>query len=316
MFDEKVQEIVEALRRSSNWTDRFQYSLLCLWQFQLLENTVDAVQCQMSCLASRNGLEFAIVTKGPPQHILMGSRNDTLCILQGLSAYLESLLEHSPDEKYLFPGRAHGDVEHDAVDTFCGFATRMYEVVKTYVGPCGVKQPWMVPEVFGSIHSMYEGRFRYSDTIVRSGWKTSTVSRTSAPRATRELLASKTQLYQQDVRVGSVLCIGGPVKYTLKDGVCISDDWLFKNVIPRIRKRFDNDVALCRILALPLFYACLDDNISVPEAIRLRVKTAYRSLGYGQKQPVAKVPFNVHRCSELTSDLDLFESPIPLAEYF
>ena len=81
------------------------------------------------------------------------------------------------------------------------------------------------------------------------------------------------QLYE-DAKVAGVLCIGGPVKYALKQGIEIGDAWLFENVIPCIRQRFTRDAKLCRVLARSLLYACLKDDIMVPDGIRNRIKAA------------------------------------------
>ena len=95
------------------------------------------------------------------------------------------------------------------------------------------------------------------------------------------------QLYQ-DAKVAAILCVGGPVKYGFEEGVDgITDEWLFQNVVPNIRRRFPNDRNLCVVLAKALLYICLkhqsedDDDtvIPVPEHIREKIRAAYNMLG-------------------------------------
>ncbi len=58
------------------------------------------------------------------------------------------------------------------------------------------------------------------------------------------------ELYE-DAKVATALCVGGPVKYALKDGIDIGNEWLFENVLPNICKKIRNDTRLCCVLALP-----------------------------------------------------------------
>jgi hypothetical protein len=101
-----------------------------------------------------------------------------------------------------------------------------------------------------------------------------------------------------DAKVTAALCAGGPVKYALKDGIDIGSEWLFENVLPNIRNKFRNDTKLCCVLALPLLYACMKDDIMIPEGIRIRVKDAYSNLGFDEDQPVKKIPLHVYRIED------------------
>jgi len=80
------------------------------------------------------------------------------------------------------------------------------------------------------------------------------------------------------------------VKYRLKDGVEIPSEWLYEHVIPSIRARFGNDSRLCHLMALTLLFACLRDDVLVPN----RVRTAYNELGLDVQQPVETVGICVY----------------------
>jgi hypothetical protein len=58
-----------------------------------------------------------------------------------------------------------------------------------------------------------------------------------------------------DVSTASSLCLGGAIKYKLKDTIAsqITTDWLAENVVPNIAKRFTEDRML---------FAALNDDIS------------------------------------------------------
>jgi hypothetical protein len=91
------------------------------------------------------------------------------------------------------------------------------------------------------------------------------------------------------------------VKYALKDGITgVTQQWLFQNVVPHIRRRYRNDTTLCNVLALPLLYACLGDNekIAIPDELRNRVCAAYNALGNEEEQPVKKVPLCIYQVND------------------
>ena len=79
-----------------------------------------------------------------------------------------------------------------------------------------------------------------------------------------------------DAKVAGILCVGGPCAYRLRDGVDLSNEWLFEHVVPNIRRRFPADDALCRCLALALLHAALDDDLSdgIPMDVCMPVQNA------------------------------------------
>ena len=46
-----------------------------------------------------------------------------------------------------------------------------------------------------------------------------------------------------DEKVAGALAVGGPVKYTLKEGCGIYDDWIQEHVVPNIYRFFEERVA-------------------------------------------------------------------------
>ena len=87
------------------------------------------------------------------------------------------------------------------------------------------------------------------------------------------------------------------VRYKLKDGLEVTDAWLFEHVVPHIRARYSRDNRLCRVLGLSLLYICLSSNkhVVIPEALSNRVKGAYAALGLDEDQPVEKGELHVYR---------------------
>jgi len=95
-----------------------------------------------------------------------------------------------------------------------------------------------------------------------------------------------------------MMCVGGPCAYRLKEGVPVTDDWLFEYVIPNIRKRFEHDTRLCRVLGNALLYSIFKDELAdkLPVALVARVKTAYALLENNpvEGNPVKKVPLHIY----------------------
>ena len=48
----------------------------------------------------------------------------------------------------------------------------------------------------------------------------------------------------QDAKVAAVLCVGGPIKYELRVGSGLHDDWILQNVVPRTSQLYPRNVAL------------------------------------------------------------------------
>jgi hypothetical protein len=80
-----------------------------------------------------------------------------------------------------------------------------------------------------------------------------------------------------DAKVASILCVGGPCKYVLRDNCGISDLWLTTHVVPALASRscISNKVSL--VLAKPVLWACFDERLQsfVPEIIKDRVRREY-----------------------------------------
>ena len=128
-----------------------------------------------------------------------------------------------------------------------------------------------------------------------------------------------------DAKVAAALCIGGPIKYKLWENSNISKQWLYDNVVPRLKDFYeDASCHVAEVLALPLLYACMDDTLQarVPQAIRDRVRAGYaeiRTLEEGVN-PVMKVPLTVYQINgqlfidELQGNVDHGAQPVAGAQ--
>ena len=80
-----------------------------------------------------------------------------------------------------------------------------------------------------------------------------------------------------DAKVASKLCIGGPCKCAVKAGAGVSDAFILQHVVPAIRSRCSDDLALVLGKAV-LWLACSDGKDYLPPAILNRINNAYSAI--------------------------------------
>ena len=214
-----------------------------------------------------------------------------------MSTYLESYLEKNPTSKYLFTPDEDDEAPKRLKNTF---ASRLRTVVWKKKEFKDLADELCDDENRGvGTHSgrKYPAEFatncgcNYNEVEIRGRWKGQKGGRVVFRYINIQ------QLYE-DAKVAATICIGGPVKYVIKDGITgLTREWLFEHVVPAIRRRFPNDSRLCTVLALALLYICLGDNevVFVPPEVKSRVRAAYAQLGLEEAQPIKKVPLHVYR---------------------
>ena len=217
-----------------------------------------------------------------------------------ISIYLESFLEQHPSSKYLF-------TKDDDVKAPNCLKTRYSGHIRDNV--------WRKPEFMELAPK--------ASPVDKNGWPTD-IGTHSCRKCPAEYAANngasiveveirgrwkgqkggrvvfryiKIQQAFEDARVAALLCRGGPIRYKVKDGIELTDAWLFEHVVPHIRRRYPVDDRLCRVLGYALLYICLSSNekVVIPAALCNRVKAAYAELGLDEDQPVEKVALHVYR---------------------
>ena len=282
---------------------------LGLWQYHLVGRIDDAANFEMSHPGGHDTYDFALKTKVSwsknvtderrcPDQILLGSGDDTYCVLIALGLHLESFLELHPETKYLFTEKDGKNAPKNLKAKYrrtLGKAAWSKDEFKDLSegedGDIGTHSKRKLPATYAVACGC-----TWEEVEIRGRWKGGKGS-----RVINRYIDVK-QLYH-DAKVAATLCVGGAVKYVLIEG--ISDEWLYENVVPSIRRRFPNDRKLCVLLAKALLYICLksvDESdttaIPVPSHIRDRVIVAYNSLGLEDDQPVKKVPLHIYRVNE------------------
>ena len=215
-----------------------------------------------------------------------------------MSIHLETFLAAHPTSKYLFTSDSSAEAPDRLKNTY---SSQLRNVVWTTEEFLDLSRGTSLSSTGVGTHSGRKGPAEYASQCGR-GWNEVEIrGRWKGAKGGRVVFRyiSIQQLFE-DAKVAATLCLGGAVKYVVKNGLSITDAWLFEHVVPNIYRRYPNDIRLCRVLGLSLLYICLsdDDAVYVPDNLRERVRLAYTALGLNEAQPIEKVPLHVYRNNE------------------
>ena len=310
----EMEKEIEIMRGRDNWEDRIKFVAMAVWQFNFIARIDDTCHHELFDVKGHKTFTFALQSKVRwsknvvderkcPDQIILGANDPLWCLILLLGVYLETYLESHPDPKYLFTEKLNNV---DGVDMAPdNLKNKWRSHLKKFVWntsdfkdvDCGEDED----EGGVGTHSRrkfaadYAANCGQSDMAVeiRGRWKR------KGNRIVFQYIGLKKSF--EDAAVCAALCIGGPIKYELKQGLesLITPDWIFANVIPNIREKF-SDTTLCTVLGKAVLYACMseEDRILVPDNLKQRVRTAYNQLNLEETQPVKKVPLHVHRLND------------------
>jgi hypothetical protein len=125
-----------------------------------------------------------------------------------------------------------------------------------------------------------------------------------------------------DARVAAALCVGGPIKYKLKEDSGVTDEFLAEHVVPGIASFFGADSSVTKVLGKALLWSCLQDlddeqrkqkGLFLNGAIVERVKQEYAAIrrlpeGVNPVEKVRQLVRDCH-CGQLSSHTRPGSSP-------
>ena len=223
----------------------------------------------------------------PPQ-LIMGANDIQFCVLLGLAVYLESWFRYGSGltANYLYteavddnaPKRLNNKYRDKVNKTFLD--PRCRQVSTRYGGKLGTHSV----RKFAPSFSKHNGITK-EEIEVRGRWRTDT-------NRVVDRYINVNQPYI-DAKVASIICIGGPVKYVLREDSGITTTWLFENVVPKIRQRLGPRIA--KVLALPLLWACLIDyNTDHATYKRIPISDPLRELVISAYEEIRRLPKDVN----------------------
>lgn len=302
--EQEFRMTITLFRAQNDWTYMWKYSTMALWQFHLIGRIDDVVHFKVDDLKSHGRFSYALQAKvrwsknvmeerSCPDQILMGAMDPMFCILSNLGLYLESYLGNYPNSTYLF---IHHGAQTGPKNLIQTYRSKLETVVlqnPAFIACSpGANRRGVGTHSYRKFPSQYaiDKGASPDDVEIRGCWK---------KRGRRVVFCyiDPGQIYS-DAKVESLLCVRGPVKYALRQGVEISDEWLFQNVVRNIRNCFSNDYNLCKMFGLAVLFAVMDESIDVPNGIREQVTLAYMALGIDEPHPVIKIPIYVYRIDD------------------
>lgn len=247
-----------------------------------------ALQCKMCW--SKNIME----ERDAPEQILFGAMNPDFCVLVALGVYMEAWMEtgNGVQSRYLFSE----EIDDNAPTRAKNLMQKIYKEATTNPNFRALKPGLLGTHSNRKFPSTFARRNGCSkeDVDCRGRWRN---KKTVVDRYI------DVTLQYSDAKVAAALCIGGAVKYKLKEAAGITEAWLLQNVVPNIERRFPaEDSHFAATLAVPILWACLQDSMETytPQRLRDRVRTAYyqvRRLGDGINA-VEKVPIVIYRVED------------------
>lgn len=229
-----------------------------------------------------------------PDQFILGSMDDDFCVLISLATYMETKLsDTSTNHRYLFC-----DGEDDMAPKRLN--QRYYRVLKSVWsnnefqelcrqtrGRVGTHSMRKFPSTWCAEHGCTPFEIE-----VRGRWK-----QASGRVVNRYINPNQLPI---DAKLAGILCVGGPVKYKLKDDSNVTDAFLATAVAPALHAFFNADESnhIPKLLSVSLLYAVHVPALAhmMSDLVRNRIRNAYNGIRgtHGPDyNPVKKVPLHI-----------------------
>ena len=271
------------------------------FQFHLIARIDDTMHVKMDNIRQSTSFSYLLQTRlnwsknvreerDAPWQLMLPSMNPIYCVYISLAIWLEVFIGKYPHAEltpYLFGFSTDTREQYGAelskamIQTILGgtIFKRTNAVVGNGVGAHGPLGTHSVRKM-ASTHSRKCGGTK-DDRDTRGRWK---------GKARVGDRYDDVELPWPDVKVASMLCIGGPCKYVVRTDCGVTDEFILRYVMPSANRRITKEVCIILGKAL-LFFIFEDEENHIPEDISTRVKTAYAGVTVDPSQnPVIRVP--------------------------
>ena len=271
------------------------------FQFHLIARIDDTMHVKMDNIRQSTSFSYLLQTRlnwsknvreerDAPWQLMLPSMNPIYCVYISMAIWLEVFIGKYPHAEltpYLFGFSTDTREQYGAelskamIQTILGgtIFKRTNALVGNGVGAHGPLGTHSVRKM-ASTHSQKCGGTK-DDRDTRGRWK---------GKARVGDRYDDVELPWPDVKVASMLCIGGPCKYVVRTDCGVTDEFILRYVMPSANRRINKEV--CIILGKALLFSIFeDDENHIPEDISTRVKTAYAGVAVDPSQnPVIRVP--------------------------
>lgn len=322
MTQEEFRALLDFFSKKGDFQHKFRYTTMIKYQYHLIARCDDLANFRIRDLCAHvdpRFSSFALQTRvhwsknvrderDCPDQIFLGSYDSDYCILLALAVYLEAWFSSgstSTETVLLF---GDGDNELIVERIKANFSAALRRYFTTYLSSPGGTSDKAQSNL--GTHSLRKYASTYArnngcsmDEIeCRGRWKRNS-------RRTVDIYIDVQQTYA-DARVQGVLAVGGPIRYSLVADCGVTKAWCDKYVVPGIQSFFGDDDGLPDVLALPLLFACLDDDLSVssvPVTLVARVRKAYEEIRTldSHINPVKRIHLHLQRVQDQLAIFDV-----------
>lgn len=321
MTQEEFRALLAFFCKKMDFQHRYRYSTMILYQYHLIARCDDLANFRVRDLRSHSDPRFSgfaletrvhwsknvLEERDCPEQIFLASYDPEYCLFLALSVYLETWFSSgttTPATTVLLFGDGDGERAVDRIKANFSTALRTYFTSELMIGADGD-----VARSDLGTHSLrkYASTFAHNngcsfDEIdCRGRWK-----RNSGRTVDRYIDVRQAFI---DAKVQGVLCVGGPIRYSLVADCGLSRVWCDENVVPGLRRFFGHSSTVPDLLALPLLFACMDDELSltVPLTLVNRVRTAYEAIRTldMHKNPVKRIHLHIQRVDDRLAIFDV-----------
>lgn len=306
---EEYFKILDLFREKDDFDHRYKCITMTLWAKHLIHRVDDT--CHFKLDAPHGGIEydFCIYTRTKwsknvknfrncPDQIMFGSKNWKDCLYVHLAVYLEAWLRMNLQTvRFLFtsdmcnvngPSRLNQNYINKVRKT--AWENAEFKALEDQVGAEDDRQGIGGHSLrkFASTDCKRKGAHR-EEVEYRGRW---IGSKNKSVCATSYI---DTDDPYTDAYVAALGCDEGAVCYEVDDGMTVTDEWLFTNVIPHIRERYTNDLRFCRVVGKAHLWACFNeearDGLCLGSTIRNRYNQDHENPD--NKNPVKKIALEI-----------------------
>lgn len=296
----EFRQTVEMLLNSHN-DSRKQYmmSAAIKMQFHLIGRIDDTCHMTWAELKRNPHFNFTLLVRmrwsknvleerDAPDQIVMGAKDPMYCVLFGLGLYGEVCSETGliqENNVFLFGHTGDANRNKAFISSTLNAVWGMDQFERQGDEPIGSHSI----RKFATTKARQSGCSR-DDVEDRARWRRQTRISTRY---------TDVRLPYPDARVAAALCVGGPIKYAVRNGAPVTRAWVFQFVIPNFVRtkggQLSDDVLWN--LGLALMWGCFDDSAKdyIPDQLVDRVKTNWVAVqgADGAVNPIVRIDLAV-----------------------
>lgn len=328
---DEFYKMLEILRGLTPFESKAKFPLMAIWAYHLVHRLDDTSNFRISDPKGNRNWPFLIQTKTKwsknvrserecPDQIIIGAQDARICPQLWLAIYLEEWLEQNPDAIFMFTNNN----EKDDDGNYKGpkqVKSRFYNCVRKKVYEdeefkALVDHLGNIEELLGlGTHSVRKYACSHGKRKGATGAQVDGRGRwigEKSGRISQTVYVSPIDEWE-DAHVAALLCDGGPIRYSQKAGLVITNEFLFQHVIPNIRRRFPTDDRFCRVLGLAYLHAVYEPSLCefIDNTIATQVKAAFVEFftaeAVVEDNPVVKIPLEIYRVEDRLVIQDRFQ---------